>query len=68
MNQNLQSMYIERLFFFFFFRFDTKGKSNQRKNKVGKQHTKKNLLSKGNHPQNQKVTYAVGENIYKSHI
>ena len=50
----------------FFFRFDTK--SNQWKTKVGQHQTKKHLPSKGNHPQNQKATYAVGENIYKSYI
>lgn len=51
-----------------FVRFDTKSKSNQWKNKMGPHQTKKHLPSKGNHLQNQKATYAVGENIYKSHI
>lgn len=51
-----------------YFRFDTKSKSYQWKNKMGPHQTKKHLPSKGNHLQNQKATYAVGENIYKSYI
>ena len=38
------------------------------KKKVGQQQTKKFLHSKGNNQQNEKATYRMGEDIYKSYI
>ena len=46
------------------FRFDMKIKNKQ----VGLHQTKKDLHSKGNHQQNKKATYGMGENICKPHI
>ena len=52
----------------FFFGFDTKRKGNKRKNKqVGLYQTKKLLNSKENHQENEKATYRIGENTYKSY-
>ena len=51
-----------------FFGFDTKRKGNKRKNKqVGLYQTKKLLHSKENHQENEKATYRIGENTYKSY-
>ena len=36
--------------------------------KVGLHQTKKLLYNKGNHQQNEKATYRMEENIYKSYI
>ena len=52
-----------------FFGFDIKSKGNKSKNKQVGLHQTKNLLhSKGNHQQNEKVTYRMGENICKSYL
>ena len=49
-----------------FLGFDIKRKGNKSKNRqVGLHPTKKLLYSKGNHQQNEKGTYKVGEKIYK---
>jgi len=46
------------IYLFNLFWFDTKNKGNNSKNKqVGIHQTKKHLHSKGNHQQNEKVTY-----------
>lgn len=63
---NLQSMHIGRINCIL--DLTPKTKATIRKNKMGPHQTKKHLPSKGNHLQNQKATYAVGENIYKSYI
>ena len=49
-----------------FFEYDTKSKSNNKQ--VEWYQTKKLLHSKGNHQQNQKATYWMGENTCKSYI
>ena len=52
-----------------FFGFDTRSKGNKSKNKqMGLHQTKKLLHSKGDHQQNEKATYGMEENIFKSHI
>ena len=52
-----------------FFDSDTKSKSNKSKNKqVRLNQTKKLVPSKGNHQQNEKATYGMGESICKSYI
>ena len=50
----------------FFFRSDYSNKENKSKNKQMVLHqTEKLLHSKGNHQQNEKTTYWMGEDIYK---
>ena len=52
-----------------FFGLDTKSKGNKNKNKQERLHQIKKLLhSQGNHQQNKKATYQMGENICKSYI
>ena len=52
-----------------YFGSDSKSKGNKSKNKqVGLHQTKMLLHSKGNHQQNEKATYWMGENICKLYI